>query len=113
MLVSAVELVVTAALVGWMVVAGFFRKPGRVLSWPMFSIGRFTLVSLTGTRNSHTERINVYDFVFPGNFVIPPKELQLVIDFLADRYHTIEGTGLVLAPRGVWKIHVRDGRVVF
>lgn len=105
------EIVVTGALIVWMVVAGFIRRPGGFLSWPMFSRGRFTVVPLTGTREGKTVPINIYDFVTPGSFQISPAELQRIVEFLHQRYDRIDGVGQLLGPRGEWTIVVKDGRV--
>lgn len=111
MFVGTAEIVLTAALAGWMVVAGFVRPLGGFLSWPMFCRGRFTVVRLTGTRDGRAEPINIHDFVAPGSFQIGPAELQRIVDFLARRYDRIDGTGRLLGPRGMRSIVVVDGVV--
>ena len=112
MFIGVAEIVLTGALVAWMVVAGFIHRPGGFLSWPMFSRGRFTVVPLTGTCDGKIVPINIYEFVAPGSFQISPAELQRIVAFLGNRYDRIDGVGQLLGPRGEWTIVVKDGRVV-
>lgn len=109
----AAQLAATAALVAWMT-TGFTRLPGRWLRWKMFCRATFTVITLTGTKNGHTEPVNVYAHLSPGSFILGPPQLQAVITYLTSsgRYDRIDGHGRVLTARGEQPIAVKDSHVV-
>ncbi|WP_216586568.1 hypothetical protein [Streptomyces brasiliscabiei] len=110
---TAAQLAVTLALVAWMI-TGFTRRPGRWMRYPLFSRATFVIVTLTGTKDGRTEPVNPYAFLSPGTFLLPPPQLQTVINHLIStgRYDRIDGDGRVLSVRGEQPIEVRDSRVV-
>ncbi|MEU3200875.1 hypothetical protein [Streptomyces sp. NPDC006996] len=110
---SAAQLAVTAAVVAGMA-TGFTRRPGRWMRYPLFSRATFVIVTLTGTKGDRTESVNPYAFLSPKTFLLPPPQLQTVIDHLmrTGRYDRIEGDGRVLSVNGEQPIEVRDSRVV-
>lgn len=110
---SAAQLTVTGALVTWMI-TGFTRMPGRWLRWKMFCRATITIVTLTGTRNGHTEPVNVYQYLSPGSFLLGPPQLQTIINHLTSsgQYDRIDGTGRVLSASGERPLEVTDSRVV-
>ncbi|MGP3749991.1 hypothetical protein [Streptomyces sp. IBSNAI001] len=111
---SAVQIAVTLALVGWMI-TGFTSLPGRWLRWKMFCRATFTIITLTGTtKDGHTESVNVYDHLSPGSFILGPPQLQTILDHLtaSGRYERIDGAGRVLTARGEQHVEVRANRVV-
>lgn len=111
-LLPPAQLAVTAALVAWMI-TGFTRRPGRWMRYPLFSRATFVIISLTGTKDGRTEPVNPYAFLSPGTFLLPPPQLQTVIDHLirTGRYDRIDGNGRVLSVKGEQPIKVRDSRV--
>ncbi|MGW3957091.1 hypothetical protein ACWEKM_40810 [Streptomyces sp. NPDC004752] len=109
-LLSAAQLTATAALLIWML-TGFTRRPGRWMRYPLFSRATFVIVTLTGTQDGRTEPVNPYAFLSPGTFLLPPPQLQTVIDHLV-RTGRIDGDGRVLSVKGEQAIEVRDSRVV-
>ncbi|MGK3943379.1 hypothetical protein ABK046_33680 [Streptomyces caeruleatus] len=110
---SAAQLAITAAGVAWMA-TGFTRRPGHWMRYPLFSRATFVIVTLTGTTGDRTEPVNPYLFLSPGTFLLPPPQLQTVINHLirTGRYDRIEGDGRVLSVKGEQPIEVRDSRVV-
>ncbi|MFE2937473.1 hypothetical protein ACFXKG_00120 [Streptomyces sp. NPDC059255] len=108
----AAQLVVTAALVGWMI-TGFTHLPGRWLRWKMFCRATFTIISLTGTKDGRTEPVNVYDYLSPGSFILGPPQLQAIVSHLTDngRYDRIDGHGRLLSATGEQPITVKDSHV--
>ncbi|GAB2788198.1 hypothetical protein GCM10027073_20520 [Streptomyces chlorus] len=109
----AAQLLVTAALVAWMV-TGFTRLPGRWLRWKMFCRANFTIITLTGTKDGRTEPVNVYEYLSPGSFILGPPQLQAILTHLthSGRYDRIDGHGRLLNADGEQPIEVRDSRVV-
>ncbi|MGW8782395.1 hypothetical protein ACWGNM_30630 [Streptomyces sp. NPDC055796] len=109
----AVQIAVALALVAWMI-TGFTRLPGRWLRWKMFCRATFTIVSLTGTKDDHSEPVNVYDHLSPGSFILGPPQLQAILDYLtgSGRYDQIDGHGRMLSARGEQPVEVRNSRVV-
>lgn len=109
----AAQFAATAALGAWMV-TGFTRLPGRWLRWKMFCRATFTIVTLTGTKDGHTEPVNVYSHLSPGSFLLGPPQLQTIIDYLitSGRYDRIDGHGRVLSAAGEAPLEVTDSRVV-
>lgn len=112
-LLSAAQLTVTTALAIWMI-TGFTRRPGRWMRYPLFSRATFVIVTLTGTKDGHTEPVNPYTYLSPGTFLLPPPQLQVVIDHLirTGQFDRIDGDGRVLSVKGEQPIEVRDSRVV-
>jgi hypothetical protein len=112
-MLPAAQLAVTATLVAWMI-TGFTRLPGRWLRWKMFCRATFTLVSLTGTKDGHTEPVNAYAYLSPGSFLISPPQLQAVVSHLVGtgRYDRLDGHGRVLSSGGEQPIAVKDSHVV-
>ncbi|MDW8478329.1 hypothetical protein R3L02_42025 [Streptomyces scabiei] len=110
---SAVQLALTAALVGWML-TGFTRLPGRWLRWKMFCRATFTIITLDGTKDGRTEPVNPYRYLSPGSFLLSPERLQTIINHLtgAGRYDRIDGHGRVLSVQGEQTIEVSNSRVV-
>ncbi|EMF56415.1 hypothetical protein SBD_2166 [Streptomyces bottropensis ATCC 25435] len=111
-MLSAVQLAVTAALVGWML-TGFTSLPGRWLRWRMFCRARFTIITLDGTRNGRTEPVNPYHYLSPGSFLLSPERLQTIINHLTRTggYDRIDGRGRVLCAQGEQPIEVTDSVV--
>jgi hypothetical protein len=109
---SAVQLAVTAALVGWML-TGFTHLPGRCLRWRMFCRARFTIITLDGTRNGRTEPVNPYHYLSPGSFLLSPERIQTIINHLTrpGGYDRIDGRGRVLCAQGEQPIEVTDSVV--
>lgn len=109
----AAQLAVTAALVTWMI-TGFTRRPGRWFRYPLFSRATFVIIDLTGTKNGHSEPVNPYMYLSPGTFLLPPPQLQTVIDHLigTGRYDRIDGRGRCLSVKGEQSIEVISSRVV-
>jgi hypothetical protein len=109
---TAAQLAATAALVAWMV-TGFTRRPGRWMRYPLFSRATFVIIELTGTKDGHTEPVNPYAFLSPGTFLLPPPQLQAVVDHLirTGRYDRIDGRGRCMSVKGEQPIEVRDSRV--
>ncbi|MDF3144169.1 MULTISPECIES: hypothetical protein [unclassified Streptomyces] len=112
-LLSAAQLAVTVALVAWMI-TGFTRRPGRWFRYPLFSRATFVIIDLTGTKDGQSEPVNPYAFLSPGTFLLPPPQLQTVIDHLirTGRYDRIDGQGRCLSVKGEQPIEVRDSHVV-
>jgi hypothetical protein len=110
---SAAQLTATAALVIWML-TGFTRRPGRWMRYPLFSRATFVIVTLTGSKDGRSEPVNPYLFLSPGTFLLPPPQLQAVIDHLirTGQYDRIDGGGRVLSVKGEQPVEVRDSRVV-
>lgn len=108
----AAQLAVTAALVAWMII-GFTGRPGRWMRYPLFSRATFVIIELTGTKDGHTEPVNPYAYLSPGTFLLPPPQLQKVVDHLitTGRYARIDGRGRCLSVKGEQPIEVRDSRV--
>ncbi|MEU9167741.1 hypothetical protein AB0D34_08095 [Streptomyces sp. NPDC048420] len=111
-LLTAAQIAATAVLVAWMI-AGFTRRPGRWMRYPLFSRATFVIIDLTGTKDGHSEPVNPYAFLSPGTFLLPPPQLQAVVDHLirAGRYDRIDGRGRCLSVKGEQPIEVRDSRV--
>ncbi|GAQ68101.1 hypothetical protein [Streptomyces scabiei] len=109
---SAVQLAVTAALVGWML-TGFTSLPGRWLRWRMFCRARFTIIALDGTKDGRTEPVNPYRYLSPGSFLLSPERLQTIITHLTrtGAYDRIDGRGRVLSAQGEQLIEVTDSVV--
>jgi hypothetical protein len=109
---SAAQLAVTAALV-WGMALGFTRRPGVWFRYRLFSRATFVIIDLTGTKDGASEPVNPYLFLSPGTFLLPPPQLQAVIDHLiaTGRYDRIEGDGRCLSVKGEQPIAVRDSRV--
>lgn len=112
-MLPAAQIVITVALVAWMI-TGFTPLPGRWLRWKMFCRATFTIVQLTGTKDGHTEPVNVYDHLSPGSFILGPPQLQTILDHLtaSGRYDRIDGIGRVLFARGEQPVKVVASRVV-
>ncbi|MFJ3310476.1 hypothetical protein ACIPSA_47430 [Streptomyces sp. NPDC086549] len=110
---TAAQLAATAALMAWMI-TGFTRRPGRWMRYPLFSRATFVIIDLTGTKDGRTEEINPYLFLSPGTFLLPPPQLQTVVNHLINtgRYDRIDGHGRCLSVKGEQPIEVRDSRVV-
>ncbi|MFC8431909.1 hypothetical protein [Streptomyces sp. NPDC057253] len=94
-------------------ITGFTRLPGRWLRWKMFCQATFTIVTLTGTKDSRTEPVNVYRHLSPGSFLLGPPQLQAVITYLTSsgHYNRIDGTGRVLSAAGK-RLTRRLGRLI-
>ena len=109
----AAQLAATVALIAWMI-TGFTPLPGRWLRWKMFCRATFTIVELTGTKNGHTQPVNVYDHLSPGSFILGPPQLQAILNHLttSGRYDRIDGHGRILTARGSQPVTVEDSRVV-
>lgn len=110
---SAAEITLTLALAAWMI-SGFTRLPGRWLRWKMFCRANFTITTLTGTKDGHTEPVNVYQHLSPGSFILGPPQLQAILNYLTrtGHYDRIDGHGRLLNAAGERSIEVRDSRVV-
>ncbi|MGW2911261.1 hypothetical protein ACWC9X_12525 [Streptomyces asoensis] len=109
----AVQIAATAGLAAWMII-GFTPLPGRWLRWKMFCRATFTIITLTGTTNGHTEPVNVYDYLSPGSFILSPTQLQTILDHLtaSGRYDRIDGQGRLLSAHGEQRVNVRASHVV-
>ncbi|MET8829595.1 hypothetical protein ABZX40_27635 [Streptomyces sp. NPDC004610] len=113
-LLSTAQAAVTAALAAWMV-TGFTPRPGRWMRYPLFSRGTFVIIDLTGTLpDGSTESVNPYTHLSPGAFLLPPPQLQVIIEheIRTGRYLRIDGQGRVLSAKGEQPITVKDSRVV-
>ncbi|MFF0386921.1 hypothetical protein [Streptomyces sp. NPDC004286] len=111
---SAAQIVVTGALVAWMI-TGFTPRPGHWLRWRMFCRAKFMIVTLTGTTgDGRVEPVNPYGYLSPGSFTIGPPALQTIINHLvtSGRYTRIDGTGRLLSVRGTQSVEIRSSRVV-
>ncbi|MGW7260712.1 hypothetical protein [Streptomyces sp. NPDC054834] len=111
-LLTAAQLAMTGGLVAWMS-TGFTRRPGQWMRYPLFSQATFVIIDLTGTKDGQSEQVNPYAFLSPGAFLLPPPQLQTVIDHLINtgRYDRIDGDGRCLSVKGMQPIKVRDSRV--
>ncbi|MGW2501844.1 hypothetical protein ACWCXL_12130 [Streptomyces sp. NPDC001588] len=109
----AAQLAATVVLIAWMI-TGFTPLPGRWLRWKMFCRATFTIVELVGTKNGHTQPVNVYDHLSPGSFILGPPQLQAILNHLttSGRYDRIDGHGRILTARGSQPVTVEDSRVV-
>jgi hypothetical protein len=94
-------------------ITGFTRLPGRWLRWRMFCRATFTVITLTGTKDGHTEPVNPYSYLTPGSFLLGPPQLAAIVNHLirSGRYDRIDGCGRILSERGEQPIEVRDSRV--
>jgi hypothetical protein len=112
-LLHPAQIAVTAALVLWMI-SGFTSRPGLWLRWKMFCRGTFTIITLTGTKDGHTEEVNPYKYLSPGSFLLSPARLQAILTYLtgSGRYDRLDGTGRVLSVRGEQQIEVTDSHVL-
>ncbi|MFG2439699.1 hypothetical protein [Streptomyces sp. NPDC048508] len=112
-LLSAVEITATLALTIWMITS-FTLLSGRWLRWKMFCRANFTITTLTGIKDGHTEPVNVYQHLSPGSFILGPPQLQAILNYLirTGRYYRIDGNGRLLHAAGERDIEVRDSRVV-
>ncbi|MEU6519731.1 hypothetical protein [Streptomyces sp. NPDC046978] len=109
----AAQLAATVALIAWMI-TGFTPLPGRWLRWKMFCRATFTIIELTGTKDGHTQPVNVYDHLSPGSFILGPPQLQAILNHLttSGRYDRIDGRGRILTAAGTQPVTVEDSRVV-
>jgi hypothetical protein len=111
---SAAQIAVTVAVTVWMV-TGFTRKSGSGwMTYSLFSRGTFVIIDLTGTKDGRTEPVNPYAYLSPGAFLLPPPQLQVIVNHLvgSGRYDRIDGSGRCLSVHGEQPIEVRDSRVV-
>ncbi|WP_089107892.1 hypothetical protein [Streptomyces hyaluromycini] len=113
-LLTAAQFAATAALAAWMT-TGFTRRPGRWMRYPLFSRATFVIITeLTGTKDARTEPVNPYMYLSPGMFLLPPPQLQTIVDHLIStgRYDRIDGRGRCLSVKGEQPIKVVASRVV-
>jgi hypothetical protein len=111
-LISAAQVSVTVLVLLRMIWVGFLRESGKILSWPMFTIGCSVIVNLKAGDDEATENVNVFDFLPSGEFAISPSELQLVVDYIAIERGQVNGTGRMLWEGGEKPIIVEDSHVV-
>ncbi|MFK0112017.1 hypothetical protein [Streptomyces sp. NPDC091217] len=112
-LLTAAQLAATSALTAWMAI-GFTRRPGRWMRYPLFSRATYVIIDLTGVKDGRTEPVNPYLYLSPGAFLLPPPQLQTVIDHLIStgRYDRIDGRGRCVSVKGEQPITVVANRVV-
>jgi hypothetical protein len=109
----AARLLLTSALVAWMIL-GFTRRPGRWMRWRMFTRGLFVIVHLIGTTpDGRTETVSPYLYS-PGSFLLSPARLQVILTHLvrSGRYTRIDGHGRVLTADGEHPLEVKASHVV-
>jgi hypothetical protein len=99
----------TSLLLIRMVVAGFLQRPGRFLSWPMFTRMSIVLPRLTLSEGT---AVNIFSVRAPGAYTVGTGELQLMIDYLRDRGLEVTGGGVVMWAGGTSEFRVVTGRVV-
>ncbi|MFJ9761899.1 hypothetical protein [Streptomyces sp. NPDC101149] len=111
-LISAAQTSITAFIVLRMIWVGFLRESGKILSWPMFTIGCSVIVNLKAENDEATENVNIFDVLPSGEFAISPSELQLVVDYISTERGRVNGTGRMLWADGEKPITVEDSHVV-
>ncbi|MFF3372050.1 hypothetical protein ACFYXF_03725 [Streptomyces sp. NPDC002680] len=95
-----------------MIWVGFLRESGKILSWPMFTIGCSVIVNLRVGDDEVAESVNIFDVLPSGEFAISPSELQLVVDYISNERGRVNGAGRMLCAEGEKPIKVKDGHVV-
>ncbi|WP_432095752.1 hypothetical protein [Streptomyces sp. bgisy100] len=107
------ELLVVVALVARMITAGYFRHPGKIFSWPMFSNGCSIVIELHGTRDGEREPINIFDLFPTGDTLgLTTTDLQSVCDYLMTTYDSVDGEGRMMFAEGNVPLKVVNGHVV-
>jgi hypothetical protein len=102
------ELTATGLLMLRMVVVGFLQPPGRLLSWPMFTRGCYLDVQFqVGER-----RIDALELVPSYAPALTPADIEMMADYVAERYGPVHGTGRMWFVEGAADIRVEDGHVV-
>ncbi|MFE3162139.1 hypothetical protein [Streptomyces sp. NPDC059224] len=111
-LVSAAQVFVTVLVVLRMIWVGFLRESGKILSWPMFTLGSSVIVDLRAGDAEAAEEVNIFEVLPSGEFAISLSELQLVVDYVSTEHGQVNGTGRMLWAEGEKPITVEDSHVV-
>jgi hypothetical protein len=108
---AAAEVTFTVLVMARMVIVGFLRRPGRVLSWPMYTRGSCAVVEVSVDSGHGPEPVNAYELQPLRSTALSTADVQNVVDFLARDGARVEVQGYVLWEAGRSELHQRDGRV--
>jgi hypothetical protein len=108
---AVAEVVLTGLIMLRILIVGFLREPGQVLSWPMYTRRSSAVVELTVDHGTGPVPVNPYDLLVLGSTALSTADVQDVHDFLARDGARVELTGYVLWEQGRSELRLRDGRV--
>ncbi|NSC25397.1 hypothetical protein FM076_31295 [Streptomyces albus subsp. chlorinus] len=99
------------AVLVWMVVAGFLRPPGGILSWPMYTRRSAFLVEVALDTGQAARPVDVYRVIPSGDYSMTLTDFELLLEFLQEPDRTVSGSGTVLHEGGATDIRIEAGRV--
>lgn len=111
-LISAAQVSITVLVALRMIWVGFLQQSGKILSWPMFTIGSSVIVNLKAGEGDSAEDVNIFEIVPSGEFAISLGELQIVVDYISIEHSKVNGAGRMLWSEGEKPIQVKDSHVV-
>jgi hypothetical protein len=105
--------VLLACLSGYMVYAGFLRRPGWPFSWPMYHGDEITVIKVISVQSERGRvGLNPYDLRAPGEFMLSIGELVDIVEFLQQDGKMVELTGTVYGEYGEGAITIEGSDVV-
>jgi hypothetical protein len=108
---AAAEVALTVLIMIRMVIVGFLRPPGRVLSWPMYSRSSCAVVEVTVDAGHGCEPVNVYEIQPLRSTALSTADIQNMTEFLGRDGAQVDVRGYVLWEAGRSELLWRDGRV--